>query len=145
MFPSFWSVNARPVERPAWISCWSSISRSRCGRASAGGSPSACATLKRRADAAGTSSQRASRTRSRSCSASATSSAHGASGFTAGDLRPSLAKLAEQLGDLLDLVRILLGGRLDQVTAAEGVDALQTAGDLTAALVVERDRELVDD
>src|SRR3954467_874077 len=31
------------------------------------------------------------------------------------------------------------------MTAAEGVDALQTAGDLSTALVVERDGELVED
>src|SRR3954447_19378456 len=145
MFPSFWSVNARPVESPAWISCWSSSRRWRWPRAAAGGSPSTSAALRRCAATAGTSSQRPSRISSSSCSASATSSAHGASGLTAGDLRPSLAELAEQLGDLLDLVRVLLGGRLDQVAAAEGVDALQAAGDLPSALVVERDRELVDD
>ena len=57
-----------------------------------------------------------------------------------GDLGPGVAQLGEQLGDFLDLGRVLLDRRLDQVPAAEGVDALQAAGDLAAALVVERDR-----
>ena len=42
MLPSFCSVKARPADRPAWISAWSSTRRSRCGRAAAGGVPSAC-------------------------------------------------------------------------------------------------------
>src|SRR3954470_11712121 len=145
---SFWSVKARPEDRPAWISRWSSTRRSRCGRAAAGGVPSVAATLRRCAETAGSSSQRPSRIRSRSRSASTTSSAQRASGFiksVPGDLGPGLAQLAEEFRDLVDLRRVLLERSLDQVPAAERVDALQTAGDLATLLVVERDRQLVDD
>ena len=60
------------------------------------------------------------------------------------DLRPGLAQLAEQAGDLVDAHGVALDARLDEARLAEDVDGLQAVGDL-AGVHVERGEQLVDD